>query len=70
MTVKAIEQNAKPLNEVKVPDGVLFKRGHWFFPTIFSVELNDLEIMRQDTFGPLIAAMAVDDFDQALAYCQ
>jgi acyl-CoA reductase-like NAD-dependent aldehyde dehydrogenase len=24
--------------------------------------------MKQETFGPLIAAMAVDDFDQALAY--
>ena len=67
MTVKAIEQKAKPLNEVKVPDGS-FKRGHWFFPTIFSVESNDLEIMKLETFGPLIAAMAVDDFDQALAY--
>jgi lactaldehyde dehydrogenase / glycolaldehyde dehydrogenase len=37
------------------------------FPTI-SVASNDVDIMRQETFGPLIAAMAVDDFDQAVAY--
>jgi lactaldehyde dehydrogenase/glycolaldehyde dehydrogenase len=67
MTAKALEQKAKPLNDVKVPDGA-FDRGHWFFPTIFSVASNDVEIMKQETFGPLIAAMAIDDFDQALAY--
>jgi lactaldehyde dehydrogenase / glycolaldehyde dehydrogenase len=68
MTARALEQKAKPLNDVKVPDGAAFGRGHWFFPTIFSVASNDVDIMRQETFGPLIAAMAVDDFDQALAY--
>ena len=67
MKAKAIEQKATPLIEGKA-QGAGFERGHWFFPTIFSVKSNDLEIMQQETFGPLIAAMAVDDFDQALAY--
>ena len=67
MKAKAIEQKATPLIEGKA-QGAGFERGHWFFPTIFSVKSNDLEIMKQETFGPLIAAMAVDDFDQALAY--
>ena len=67
MKAKAIEQKATPLIEGKA-HGAGFDRGHWFFPTIFSVKSNDLEIMKQETFGPLIAAMAVDDFDQALAY--
>src|ERR1700728_1565712 len=67
MKARAIEQKATPLIDGKA-QGTGFDRGHWFFPTIFSVKSNDLEIMKQETFGPLIAAMAVDDFDEALAY--
>jgi lactaldehyde dehydrogenase/glycolaldehyde dehydrogenase len=67
MKARAIEQKATLLIEGKA-QGAGFDRGHWFFLTIFSVKSNDLEIMKQETFGPLIAAMAVDGFDQALAY--
>ena len=42
--------------------------GHWFFPAVFAVTSNDVAIMKEETFGPIIAAMAVDDFDQAISY--
>lgn len=45
-----------------------FSRGYWFQPTIFSVPTNDLRIMKDETFGPMVAAMKVLDFDEALAY--
>jgi lactaldehyde dehydrogenase / glycolaldehyde dehydrogenase len=64
---RAIEQKATQLTDTKAA-GKEFDRGHWFFPTVFSVGSNDLAIMREETFGPVIAAMAVSDFDQALAY--
>ena len=46
----------------------VFSRGYWFQPTIFSVPNNDFKIMKEETFGPMIAAMKVSDFDEALAY--
>ncbi|WP_244797784.1 aldehyde dehydrogenase family protein [Caballeronia grimmiae] len=45
-----------------------YSRGHWFLPTIFSVPNNDLRIMKDETFGPMVAAMKVSDFDEALRY--
>jgi lactaldehyde dehydrogenase / glycolaldehyde dehydrogenase len=67
MSALALEQNATQRTDVK-PSGAQFERGHWFFPTVFSVKSNDLAIMKEETFGPVIAAMAVSDLDQALAY--
>jgi lactaldehyde dehydrogenase / glycolaldehyde dehydrogenase len=45
-----------------------FAKGHWFLPTIFSVPTNDLKIMKDETFGPMVAALKVSDFDEALKY--
>ena len=67
MVARALEQKATQLTDIK-PVGAQFERGHWFFPTVFSVRSNDLAIMKEETFGPVIAAMAVTDFDQALAH--
>jgi lactaldehyde dehydrogenase / glycolaldehyde dehydrogenase len=67
MVARAEAQKAKKLMDATT-GGKGFERGHWFFPTIFSVSSNDLDIMKQETFGPVIAAMPVDDFEQALAY--
>jgi lactaldehyde dehydrogenase/glycolaldehyde dehydrogenase len=49
-------------------DSEIYSRGHWFLPTIFSVPNNDFKIMREETFGPMVAAMKVSDFDEALHY--
>lgn len=67
MTKKALAQDATELFAAK-GDGAQFERGHWFFPTVLSVKSNDVAVMQEETFGPLIAAMPVDDFDQAIAY--
>jgi lactaldehyde dehydrogenase/glycolaldehyde dehydrogenase len=63
----AVEQGAKTL-DVSRPSSSLFDKGHWFFPTVFSVGSNDLSIMKEETFGPMIAAMKVSSFDQAMNY--
>jgi lactaldehyde dehydrogenase/glycolaldehyde dehydrogenase len=67
IVARAIEEKATQLTNIEAGTHE-FDRGHWFFPTVFSVPSNDLAIMKEETFGPVIAAMAVSDFDQALAY--
>lgn len=66
MIATALEQKAVALTETDraLPSG----RGHWVLPTVFSVASNDVAIMREETFGPVIAAMKVDGFEQAVAY--
>ncbi|HEY8576909.1 MAG TPA: aldehyde dehydrogenase family protein [Devosia sp.] len=41
-------------------------RGHWYSPTILRVRDNTAPAMRQEIFGPVIPAMTVSDFQEAL----
>lgn len=45
-----------------------FSSGYWFEPTVITDVTNDMEIIQEETFGPIVAAMKVDSFEQALAY--
>ena len=67
MVAKALEQNATQLLDLKSSDAA-FSKGHWAFPTVLGVKSNDVAIMQEETFGPAIAAMSVDSFDQAIAF--
>lgn len=67
MVGTALGQGAETLSETKLTDP-MFGRGSWFAPTVLSVPSNDLAIMKEETFGPVIAALGVSDFDQAIAY--
>ena len=66
MVTQALAQGATTLSETALTDS-MFSKGNWFSPTVLSVPSNDLAIMQEETFGPVIAAMTVIDFDQALA---
>lgn len=43
-----------------------YARGHWFQPTVLSVDDNSLSIMQNEVFGPVVPVMRVGDFDEAL----
>lgn len=44
-----------------------FARGHWMAPTVLRASSNDLPVMREEVFGPVVAALSVDGFEEALA---
>jgi lactaldehyde dehydrogenase/glycolaldehyde dehydrogenase len=67
MVTRALEQKATPLFSLKADDA-MFSKGHWAFPTVLGVKSNDVAIMKEETFGPAIAAMPVDSFEQAIAF--
>ncbi|HEY4250729.1 MAG TPA: aldehyde dehydrogenase family protein [Roseomonas sp.] len=67
MVTKALEQKATTLLDLQSDDAI-FAKGHWAFPMVLSVTSNDDAIMREETFGPVIAAMPVDSFEQAITY--
>lgn len=43
-----------------------FARGHWYAPTVLLAPHNDLPVMRQEVFGPVVPIMAIDSFEEAL----
>ncbi|MCR9088845.1 MAG: aldehyde dehydrogenase family protein [Rhodobacteraceae bacterium] len=44
-----------------------YARGHWYAPTVLEVADNANPIVREEVFGPVVAALRVDDFDEAIA---
>ncbi|MEP9386455.1 aldehyde dehydrogenase family protein [Mesorhizobium sp. KR9-304] len=46
--------------------GEEFARGHWFEPTVMSVNDNQMRIMQDEIFGPVVPIMTVGDFDEGL----
>ena len=45
----------------------VFAKGNWISPTVLLAATNDIPVMQDEIFGPVVAAMVVDSFDQALA---
>ena len=44
-----------------------YERGHWMAPALFEVSDNASPLMQEEIFGPVVAALRVTDFDQAVA---
>ncbi len=67
MTQASIDAGAEVLlRGGPLRDGV-FATGNWIAPTVLLARANDLPVMQDEIFGPVVAAMLVDSFDQALA---
>lgn len=49
------------------PAGKSFERGHWIEPTILTGVTNDMEIAREEVFGPVLSVIPYDTQDEAIA---
>jgi lactaldehyde dehydrogenase/glycolaldehyde dehydrogenase len=45
-----------------------FAKGYWYQPTVLTGVRQDMAIMHQEIFGPVVPVMPFDDFEEALAY--
>lgn len=67
MVDRGIAEGAKVL----LPGGPLtsgdLEKGHWMSPTVLEISDNSDAIMQEEVFGPVVPAMRVDDFDEAIA---
>nr|WP_246849672.1 aldehyde dehydrogenase family protein [Rubellimicrobium arenae] len=66
MTVASIEQGA----EVLLRGGPLtegrYEHGHFMAPTVLLARSNDLPVMKDEVFGPVVAAQRIGSFEEAL----
>ena len=49
------------------PDGAAFARGNYYLPTILTGATPAMEVMREETFGPVLPFAAFDTVDEAIA---
>lgn len=44
-----------------------FAKGHWYAPTVLEVANGDLPVVSEEVFGPVVPAMRVGSFEEAIA---
>lgn len=62
----AIAQGAKVVVGGNIPTGGIYDKGFWFEPTLLIDVTHDMDIVRQETFGPIVTITKVSDYDEAL----
>lgn len=45
-----------------------YAKGHWIAPTVLRAHDNRLPVMQDEIFGPVVAALTVDSFEEALTH--
>ena len=50
------------------PDGPGFEKGYWFEPTILTEVKQDMTIVHEESFGPILPVVRFSTFEQAMEY--
>ena len=58
----ALKKGAK----LQLGGAILKRKGHWFAPTILTEVDHSMDVMREESFGPIIGIQAVADDDAAI----
>ncbi|MFQ6056846.1 MAG: aldehyde dehydrogenase, partial [Methanosarcinales archaeon] len=66
---EAIDEGAKLVLGGKSPEGEKFNKGYWYEPTILTEVAQDMKIVREEIFGPVIPIMEINDFDEVIRLC-
>jgi lactaldehyde dehydrogenase / glycolaldehyde dehydrogenase len=65
-----VEETVAAGAEVLLAGGPLregeFAKGHWYAPTVLRLRDNEAPAMRQEIFGPVVPALTVGSFEEAL----
>ncbi|WP_380055345.1 aldehyde dehydrogenase family protein [Falsihalocynthiibacter sp. SS001] len=67
-----VDRNVSEGAEVLLEGGPLnegqYAKGHWYAPSVLSVASNAAPLMQEEVFGPVVAALRVDSFEEAIAH--
>lgn len=63
----ALERGARLVTGGRPPEGAQFARGHYYLPTILTHCTQDMRVMREETFGPVVAVASFEGLDEAVA---
>lgn len=66
MVQKAKAEGATILHGGKILKEGQFAKGFWFEPTVITDVKNDMEIVQEETFGPIVSITKISSFDEAL----
>lgn len=63
---RAVEQGATVTLGGGRPDGEEFEKGYWFEPTVLTGVTNEMDIVQNEVFGPVLPIQPFDDFEEVI----
>lgn len=52
----------------KVPEGEQFQKGNWFEPTVLTDVKQNMTIVHEESFGPILPVLKFSDYDEVINY--
>ncbi|MFY0598188.1 MAG: aldehyde dehydrogenase [Cyclobacteriaceae bacterium] len=68
LVAKSIEEGATIAYGGKKPEGAQFDKGHWFEPTVITDVTQDMTVVHEEAFGPILPVIKFNDFDQVVGW--
>ncbi|WP_262911776.1 aldehyde dehydrogenase [Joostella atrarenae] len=64
----SIKEGATIATGGKKPEGDQFKNGYWFEPTVLTNVSQDMTIVHEESFGPILPVLKFKTFDEVIGY--
>ncbi|WP_067146462.1 aldehyde dehydrogenase [Pseudotamlana agarivorans] len=64
----SIEEGATVATGGKRPEGAQFEKGFWFEPTVLTNVTQDMTIVHEESFGPILPVLKFASFEEVIGY--
>ncbi|MEM9674915.1 MAG: aldehyde dehydrogenase [Bacteroidota bacterium] len=64
----SVEEGATLAYGGKRPEGAQFEKGHWFEPTILTNVKQEMTIVHEESFGPILPVIKFNSFEEVMGY--
>jgi len=68
LVAQSVEEGATLAFGGKKPEGSQFEKGFWFEPTILTNVQQEMTIVHEESFGPVLPVIKFRDFEEVIAY--
>ncbi|MDO6492724.1 MAG: aldehyde dehydrogenase [Cellulophaga sp.] len=64
----SVKEGATIATGGKRPEGAEFEKGYWFEPTVLTNVTQDMTIVHEESFGPILPVLKFKTFDEVIGY--
>ena len=64
----SVKEGATIATGGKRPEGKAFEKGYWFEPTVLTNVTQDMTIVHEESFGPILPVLKFKTFDEVIGY--
>ena len=65
---ESVEAGARLLSGGKRPEGEVFQKGYWYEPTILDNVSQDMKIVHEEIFGPVLPVIKFSTYEEVIGY--